>query len=180
MQNGEISQLLQALGEPRRLNIVLALLERDRDVEDLARTLGLAQPTVSHHLGVLRKVGLVTRRRMGRFQDYQILPGRLRELSEWLGRAGTQPEGEPLAARYRELILGEFLEQPAPRVLPAHPRKRLLVSRWLLDQLETGRFYSAEEMKELMAGQLTGWEALLEEWLGQHELDGNGMYYRKP
>jgi ArsR family transcriptional regulator len=172
--------ILQALGEPRRLGIVLALVERDRDVEDLSQVLGLGQPTVSHHLRILRDCGLVTRRRVGRFQDYRLLPTPLRELGAWLDALGQRPDNETQAARYRDLVIEDFLELPLPRVLPTHPRKRLQVSRWLLDQLDTGRFYTGAELADWLETQVRGWQDLLGEWIQQRELDGNGDYYRKP
>jgi DNA-binding transcriptional ArsR family regulator len=60
----ELTSLLQALGDPARLQIVRALDERE-EVACGAFGLGLAPSTMSHHLQVLREAGLVETRREG-------------------------------------------------------------------------------------------------------------------
>ena len=173
-------QVLRALADPRRLRIVEALAQRDRDVEDLCAELGLSQPAVSHHLRILRECKLVASRRAGRFQDYSLLPSALRQLGNWLLVLGTNPDNETVAQRFRDLVLEEFLDQPLPRTLPRHPRKRSLVGLWFLEQLEGGRFYRKEELERLLAPQLMDWQALLDQWVGLKEVDGNGILFRKP
>ena len=44
----------------------------------------LSQPTVSHHLGVLRKAGIVDSERQGLWAFYYVKPEALREVSTWL------------------------------------------------------------------------------------------------
>jgi len=60
----ELTTLLQALGDPVRLQIVRSLAERE-EVACGAFELGLAPSTMSHHLQVLRDAGLVDTRREG-------------------------------------------------------------------------------------------------------------------
>ncbi len=54
---------LQALADPHRLRIVLMLRRREQCVCHLTESLGLSQATVSHHLAVLKRAGLVRARR---------------------------------------------------------------------------------------------------------------------
>lgn len=54
---------LQALADPARLRIMLMLRQREQCVCYLTEALGLSQGTVSHHLGVLKRAGLVRDRR---------------------------------------------------------------------------------------------------------------------
>ena len=173
-------KMLQAVGDPRRLRIIEALAERDRDVEDLCAAVGLSQPAVSHHLRILKECGLVSSRRAGRYQDYRLLPAPFLRLGVWLQRLGQNPDNETQAARYRDMVIEDFLEQPLPRPLPGHPRKRALVARWFLEQLEIGRFYRMEELETMLAGQVEQWQTLLSEWQEHRELDGNGEFFRRP
>lgn len=69
---GEASDLLKALAHPHRLMIVCQLLERERAVGELADLLGLRDSTVSRHLALLRKDGLVEPRRDGQTIWYSI------------------------------------------------------------------------------------------------------------
>jgi ArsR family transcriptional regulator, arsenate/arsenite/antimonite-responsive transcriptional repressor len=51
---------LAALADPTRLTILALLRQRDHCVCHLVETLGLKQSIVSHHIGILRRAGLVT------------------------------------------------------------------------------------------------------------------------
>ena len=80
----ELAVLLKAVADPARLQI-LSLLRTlpgcEACVCDLTEPLGLSQPTVSHHLKVLSKAGLVESEKRGYWTWYRVLPTRLGELS---------------------------------------------------------------------------------------------------
>jgi ArsR family transcriptional regulator len=63
---------LRALASPRRLEILYVLERGPREVGSLALELGITQPNVSQHLGVLRSSGLVEAERDGREVRYRI------------------------------------------------------------------------------------------------------------
>jgi len=73
-----------AVAEPRRRQILDALAEGERPVNDLARLLGLAQPQVSKHLRVLREVGVVAVREHGRQRLYRVNGPALRPIHDWV------------------------------------------------------------------------------------------------
>jgi DNA-binding transcriptional ArsR family regulator len=60
---GGLPQLLKALADPTRLRIVGYLAQRELCVCDLEALLGISQSMTSHHLGVLRRAGLLLQRR---------------------------------------------------------------------------------------------------------------------
>lgn len=66
----ELAELLQALGDPTRLRILSALDTACVPVGAIVEATGLRQPTVSHHLRVLRDRGLVKAERRGSFIFY--------------------------------------------------------------------------------------------------------------
>jgi DNA-binding transcriptional ArsR family regulator len=80
------SDPFNAIAEPRRRDILEYLAPRERPVGDIVLALGLAQPSVSKHLRVLRDVGLVDLRRDGRQVFYRMNPDQIRPLLEWTGR----------------------------------------------------------------------------------------------
>jgi DNA-binding transcriptional ArsR family regulator len=80
---GELAAL-QVLAEPRRLQIVDLLRDRERPVGELVDRLGVSQPAVSKHLRVLRDAGLVEARADAQRRLYRIRPEPLAELDEWL------------------------------------------------------------------------------------------------
>jgi DNA-binding transcriptional ArsR family regulator len=73
-----------AVAEPRRRQILDALAEGERPVNDLVRLLGLAQPQVSKHLRVLREVGAVEVRDEGRQRLYRLNGQALRPIHDWV------------------------------------------------------------------------------------------------
>jgi DNA-binding transcriptional ArsR family regulator len=80
------SDTFNAIAEPRRRDILDYLAPRERPVGDVVVALGLAQPSVSKHLRVLRDVGLVKVRRDGRQVFYRTNADGIRPLHEWTGR----------------------------------------------------------------------------------------------
>jgi DNA-binding transcriptional ArsR family regulator len=80
------SDAFNAIAEPRRRDILDYLALRERPVGEIVATLGIAQPSVSKHLRVLRHVGLVNVRRDGRQILYHTNVEAIRPLHEWTGR----------------------------------------------------------------------------------------------
>ncbi|HVX32859.1 MAG TPA: metalloregulator ArsR/SmtB family transcription factor [Solirubrobacterales bacterium] len=78
----------KALGDPTRIQLVDVLRKHAGKVCvcELVPLFDLAQPTVSHHLKVLRDACLVGSERKGLWAYYYVIPGALEELSAWLGR----------------------------------------------------------------------------------------------
>src|SRR3712207_906423 len=60
---GSLPQLLKVLADPTRLRIVGFLAQRELCVCDLENLLGISQSMTSHHIGVLRRAGLLLQRR---------------------------------------------------------------------------------------------------------------------
>jgi DNA-binding transcriptional ArsR family regulator len=73
-----------AVAEPRRREILDVLARGERSVNDLVRQLELAQPLVSKHLRVLREVGLVNVRDMGRQRLYGVNGRELKPIHDWV------------------------------------------------------------------------------------------------
>jgi len=72
-----------AVSEPRRREILSYLAQQERPVGDIVARLKLEQPSVSKHLSVLRKVGLVRVRRDGRCMLYRINADALKPVHDW-------------------------------------------------------------------------------------------------
>ena len=76
----------RALSDPTRVAIVNRLASTEECcVCDLTATFDLAQPTISHHLKVLRDAGLVESSRRGTWAYYRLVPDAVRELRHTLG-----------------------------------------------------------------------------------------------
>lgn len=66
-----------AVGETRRIQILYALHDSPKNVSNLARTLKTSQPTISRHLSILRKSGLVSAERDGTAMIYSLSEPRI-------------------------------------------------------------------------------------------------------
>ncbi|MBV8733211.1 MAG: helix-turn-helix transcriptional regulator [Solirubrobacterales bacterium] len=81
-----LAKVAKALGDPVRLQLVDVLKRHAGQVCvcELVPLFGLSQPTVSHHLKVLRDAGIVGSERHGLWAYYFVIPDALKELSAWL------------------------------------------------------------------------------------------------
>jgi DNA-binding transcriptional ArsR family regulator len=79
------SDTFNAIAEPRRREILVLLASREHPVAEIVSALGLEQPSVSKHLRVLRDVGLVRMRCVGRQKLYRTNAEAIRPLHEWAG-----------------------------------------------------------------------------------------------
>jgi ArsR family transcriptional regulator, arsenate/arsenite/antimonite-responsive transcriptional repressor len=81
-----MAAVAKALGDPVRLQLVDVLRKHAGKVCvcELVPLFDLSQPTVSHHLKVLRDAGIVGSERQGLWAYYYVIPVALAELSAWL------------------------------------------------------------------------------------------------
>jgi DNA-binding transcriptional ArsR family regulator len=77
------SDVFNAVAEPRRREILALLVLRELAVGDIVAAIGVDQPSVSKHLGVLRETGLVRVRRNGRHRLYSTNAVAIRPLHDW-------------------------------------------------------------------------------------------------
>lgn len=68
----ELAQAFRLLSDETRLRIVFQLAKEEQNVGNMCKILGLAQPTVSHHLGLLRMGRLIINRRNGKQVIYSL------------------------------------------------------------------------------------------------------------
>jgi ArsR family transcriptional regulator, arsenate/arsenite/antimonite-responsive transcriptional repressor len=85
-QAERMATIAKALGDPIRLQLVDVLRKHAGKVCvcELVPLFDLSQPTVSHHLKVLREAGIVESERQGLWAYYYVKPDAVKELSKWL------------------------------------------------------------------------------------------------
>jgi ArsR family transcriptional regulator len=85
-QADRMGRIAKALGDPIRIQLVDVLRKHAGKVCvcELVPLFDLSQPTVSHHLKVLREAGVVGSERRGLWAYYYVNPGALEEVSAWL------------------------------------------------------------------------------------------------
>ncbi|TQF67198.1 winged helix-turn-helix transcriptional regulator [Rhodococcus spelaei] len=93
---GDLARMFKALGDPVRLRLLSLVASHaggEACVCDISESFELSQPTISHHLKVLREAGLLDCERRGTWVYYRAIPAALQQLS-----AVLLTEGEPAAA----------------------------------------------------------------------------------
>lgn len=82
----DLADQFKALADPTRVAIVNCLSAADEVcVCNLTATFDLSQPTISHHLRILRDAGLVESSRRGTWAYYRLVPGAIESLRGALG-----------------------------------------------------------------------------------------------
>jgi ArsR family transcriptional regulator, arsenate/arsenite/antimonite-responsive transcriptional repressor len=83
-QAADLARLLKALADPTRLRLVSMVAAHEGGeacVCQLTEPLGLAQPTISHHLKILVDAGIFTRDKRGVWAYYTLVPGAMDALA---------------------------------------------------------------------------------------------------
>ncbi|MFF1402498.1 ArsR/SmtB family transcription factor [Streptomyces sp. NPDC058294] len=90
-----LAKVFKALGDPVRLRLLSLIASRaggEVCVCDLTPAFDLSQPTISHHLKLLKQAGLIGSERRGTWVYYRLLP----EMTDQLAAILTRPTGTPL------------------------------------------------------------------------------------
>jgi DNA-binding transcriptional ArsR family regulator len=152
---------LKTLTDVTRLQVVGALSSGDASVDELAERTGIARAAVDHHLGRLRKAGLVDA--VGRWPRarYHLKTERLNELGRSLDefeRSQAEPVPDLVAPEGRDLeadearVLDGFFAADRLTTIPAQQSKRLVVLRYLRDRcFAEDRDYPEKEVNQRLA-----------------------------
>jgi ArsR family transcriptional regulator, arsenate/arsenite/antimonite-responsive transcriptional repressor len=91
-QLDSLAAQFKALSDPTRLSIVNSLANREECCVCEFQHLGLSQPTISHHLKILREAGLIeVARKRGTWTFYRLVPAAVESLAFALG-GSAKPE----------------------------------------------------------------------------------------
>ncbi|SES42491.1 transcriptional regulator, ArsR family [Streptomyces sp. yr375] len=94
-QAADLAKVFKALGDPVRLRLLSMIASRaggEVCVCDLTPAFELSQPTISHHLKLLKQAGLIDSERRGTWVYYRLLP----QTTDRLAAILTRPAGQPL------------------------------------------------------------------------------------
>ncbi|TFC17950.1 metalloregulator ArsR/SmtB family transcription factor [Cryobacterium algoritolerans] len=108
-----IARSLRAMADPTRvqlLGLIVAGPGGRALVGELATTLGLTQPTVSHHMRIMAEEGLLAREQIGRQAWYSVVPDRIADVIE-----STRRQHDPVAAVVAPHVLARITEDLAIR-----------------------------------------------------------------
>jgi ArsR family transcriptional regulator len=145
------AQLFKALGHPTRLLIMNLVKIKPRHGEELAAILRLKPATISHHLAILTRNGLLSSKKD---QYYQIFSPINAHLQPTLEEMVTLPQpGLPTRVEedaYRNKVLKTFLKQGRLVIIPAQLKKRQIIFETIVEEFEPDRRYSEREVNQIL------------------------------
>ena len=170
----------KALADASRLKIVGLVAQGERSVQELAALLDLKEPTVSHHLAVLKAQGLVGVRADGTTRWYSLDIAQLEALSRRVLET-TAPADKP-AVSWDAKVLQGFLDADGRlTVIPSGRRKRGVILRWLMARFEDGRRYTEAQVNDQLQVSHPDSATLRRELVMHHMLGrDNSLYWRRP
>ena len=155
MEQDKLEPLLRffkALANKSRLKIVGILANRECSVSDLADLLDLRESTVSHHLAMLRELGLVRLQAEGNTHIYWLNQEALIQMNKDLFSTeslSTLVQGVDEQS-WEDKVLSTFVIDDRLTQIPARFKKRQVILRWLADKFEFDRRYTEREVNEII------------------------------
>ncbi|HLI81556.1 MAG TPA: metalloregulator ArsR/SmtB family transcription factor [Candidatus Binataceae bacterium] len=175
--------LFKSLADESRLKIIGLLASAERNVQELAKLLKLKEPTVSHHLSILREAGLVQMRTDGNTHWYRLDFETLRAVSR------SVLTREKLAALASDLdaddwerkVLSNFLDGERIKDIPVARKKRWAILKWLAARLDPDASYTENQLNETIKRHHWDTATLRREMIGYRMLTrSKGIYRRLP
>src|ERR1700743_1182016 len=129
-------EFFKAMAHESRLRIVGFLARGEHSVQDLAAALDLKEPTVSHHLAILKRQGIVTARAEGTTRWHALDRAAREKLAARVLQPGAMKAEAPAAAGSStwdaKVLQGFIAADGTLKQIPASRKKRGAVLRWLM------------------------------------------------
>jgi hypothetical protein len=180
-QFATLLKFFKVLGNDSRLKILGLLAMEERNVGELAELLGLKEPTISHHLAMMKELGLVKGRAEGNLRIYWLDTRFLESMNRDLFSKASLSSlvDVEIENLWEKKVLQSFLDGDRIKQIPARQNKQLVVLKWLVDQLEADRRYPEAELNEILKRYHDDY-ASLRRYLIDHRLmeREKGVYWR--
>jgi DNA-binding transcriptional ArsR family regulator len=185
MPEADLQTLLaffKAMANESRLRIVGLLAQGERSVQELAEILALKEPTVSHHLAVLKDLGLVGVRAEGVTRWHSLKAGALADMNRSLLDPGDVAALADKEETWEAKVLQAFVEPDGKlKIVPASRRKRWVVLTWLVADFEEGRAYPEAEVNAILQRRHWDCATLRRELVGHRMMTREAnVYHRLP
>jgi predicted transcriptional regulator len=181
VQTEELLKFFKALAHESRLKLLGLVAQREHSVQELAAAVGVSEPTASHHLAMLRDLGLVSRRTDGNTHWYAYVADALSRMAKQvLSRDGVARFADTPARNSPEAVVANYLGDDGKLThIPAQRKKRYAVLSWLVRKFDEDRSYAEREVNELL--QRYHWDSatLRREFIGYRMMEREKGIYRR-
>jgi biotin operon repressor len=172
--------LFKGLADPTRLRMVAAMVERPRCGQELAAEIGVAPATVSHHLKVLARTGLLVETRQPPYVFYQV---DLEALQHAMRSVTTPKRVKALATAatvdddVRD-VLRAFFDGPRLRQMPVQRKKKEIVLEEILRRIPRRKEYAEPELNRFIEVVFDDFCTVRREWIMGKYMSREGGTYR--
>ncbi len=176
-------QFCKAMADESRLKIIGLLSTAEHSVQQLASMLELKEPTVSHHLAMLKQLDLVRLRADGNFRWYRLNEEVLGQISRTVfSRDNIARLATSVGARSAERkILDNFVDGERLLEIPVSYKKRLTILKWLVGFFEPGISYTESQVNAIIKLHHQDCATIRREMIGCGMLARDkGIYHRRP
>jgi hypothetical protein len=179
MDVSRLVDVFKGLADPTRLRLAAAMIDRPRCGQDLAVEAGVSAATVSHHLKVLGKAGLLRETRQPPYVFYQLdvdalqqaaratVPARMRTLA-----------ATPVGDASTRAVLRAFFDGPRVISLPAQRKKKDLVLEEMLRRIPRRREYTEAELNAFISVMFEDFCTVRREWIMGRYMSREDQIYR--
>jgi len=190
-----LSVMYKTLADDNRLKM-LGLMARDEQrVTDLATVLEVTEATVSHHISKMRAVGFLNLRTDGNQRFYRVNPAGLDRLKRWTAEIETMPLEVHIDVTdtgwiddlnlddYAKKVIRDYAPEGHLKQIPTKQRKLIAVLDWISQDFEADRFYTEQEVNQVIERYHEDYARLRREMIGFGYLGrerGGGKYWVVP
>jgi DNA-binding transcriptional ArsR family regulator len=181
---GQALDLFKALAHESRLKLLGLVAQGERSVQELSAAVGLKEPTTSHHLAMLRGVGLVRSRPDGTTHWYSLKSETLRQVAKALlakDKFTNFAPAEALNAYETKVIKGYLLPDGRLKAFPSSRKKRRVFAVWFTRMFKEDRDYRETEVNDTIQRHHNDFETFRREMVGYRMMSRTkGVYRRLP
>ncbi len=159
MSQGEpLTRLGRAFADPMRVRILALLAERSMYGQELAETLSVATPTISHHIAILKAAGLVRVERENNYHHYHFDEQGLKNMTQMLTVEHLQDIGQsmrfqkdttntaPTETDDRKMTQDAYFKDGRLLSIPPETKARKYILEKIAESFEWGRIYDEKEV----------------------------------
>lgn len=148
----QLLRFFKVLGNESRLKLLGLLAGGERSVGELAEMLDVKEPTVSHHLAMMKELGLVSVRADGNARLYQLDTRVLEQMSrDVFSQDNLAQLVDDTAVDAWELkVLRAFLDGETIKAIPAQYKKQRVLIAWMAAKFAPGERYTEAEVNDVI------------------------------
>ncbi len=161
-QGEPLLRLGRAFADPMRIHLLALLAERSMYGQELAEALGVATPTISHHIAILKAAGLVRVERENNYHHYHFDEQGLANMIQMLTLEHLRGIGQamhlqkdptdvsPTEADDRRMMQEAYFKDGRLMSIPPQAKSRKYVLEKVAESFEWGRIYDEKEVNTIL------------------------------